>query len=311
MGSIEGYDGFARDMNKSSNSRLLMRLAPLCLTLGCKPPHPTISLHDAIQSRNINQVDSNLHWGCDVNARSGDRGMTSVQLASLVGDERIARLVVERGSARYEPWDALYGNDFGTIKYLLDRKPLDQGQAYSLYAAAIKHGSVEGVRYLASKGVDARVRDRLDLMGFGETRSGLMHEFVRASVYKVANDDLYTRLFNELLKASADMNAIDYSGQTPLGLAVDLNNSLAERLLRSKGALKKGNRYIEESQARFQAEQAEFQKELDKASRHDAERFAEEERLRVQEELQRPIQMEERAKQTEAFLDQLESQRIP
>lgn len=279
-------------MANRSSFRLLMHLAPALMVMGCKPPHPTYSLNDAIKARKVDQVESNLYWGCDVNATLKDSAMTPVQLASSLGDKRIVKLLVERGDAKYEPRDALYGNDLGTIEYLLDRKPLDQSQAYALYSAALNHYSAEGIRYLASKGMDASIRGQTDAAFLAENNSGLMHEFVRTSADAFADDDQCVRLFEELLTAGAEINATDENGQTPLGLAVELENHLAEKLLRAKGALYKGNRYAEEERAKFQADQAERQKEAEEASRPDAERLAEEARLWAEEQ-RRQAEIEE------------------
>lgn len=290
-------------MRKASEN--LLRFAPLLLCLGCgKPSHPTLSLHEAIKARNVAQVESNLYWGCDVNAKAGEPAMTSVQTAASVGDMRIAKLLVERGSATYDPEDALFGNDAATVAYLLNRQTLAPSKAVTFYLTAMKHGSVEGVRYLAAHHIDPNARDG------NRANQSVLHWFASDSavLYESRDPDRFTALFSALIDAGTNINATDDTGITPLGRAVEDQNEFAEKLLRSRGAIQRGDQQLESMRAQIQADQDQRERDAAEASRRVEEQSDEEARRRAEEDRRNQQEAAERWRQEQAFLNDQDAQ---
>ena len=61
-------------------------------------PRPTISLHQAAGTGNLEEVKSNLRWGADVNAPDDDLRMTPLHWAAIKGHTEVVALLLAKGA---------------------------------------------------------------------------------------------------------------------------------------------------------------------------------------------------------------------
>jgi ankyrin repeat protein len=76
--------------------QILITIAAVLL-VGCGPPPPDISIHDAAYDGNIEAVKQHLADGADVNGKDED-GYAPLHFAALVGHKEIAELLIANGA---------------------------------------------------------------------------------------------------------------------------------------------------------------------------------------------------------------------
>ena len=76
---------------------LITTIAAVVL-VGCGPPPPDISIHDAARDGNIEAVKQHLAAGTDVNAKDEYSGYTSLHHAANHGLNEIAKLLIKKGA---------------------------------------------------------------------------------------------------------------------------------------------------------------------------------------------------------------------
>ena len=76
---------------------LLLTTIAAVVLVGCGPPPPDISIHDAAGEGNIEAVKQHLGAGTDVNARDAN-GMTPLHNAAVYGHNEIAELLIAKGA---------------------------------------------------------------------------------------------------------------------------------------------------------------------------------------------------------------------
>jgi len=74
---------------------LLLTTIAAFVLVGCGPPPPDISIHEAAGTGNIEAVKQHLAAGADVNAKNED-GMTPLHFAG--GSKEVAELLIAKGA---------------------------------------------------------------------------------------------------------------------------------------------------------------------------------------------------------------------
>jgi ankyrin repeat protein len=76
---------------------LLLTTIAAVLVVGCRPPPPDISIHDAASDGNIEAVKQHLAAGTDVNAK-GISEWTPLRFAAFWGHKEIVELLIAEGA---------------------------------------------------------------------------------------------------------------------------------------------------------------------------------------------------------------------
>lgn len=209
------------------SKNLLVAILTLLLVTACSEPNrPTINIHRAVEIGDLDQLERNLYWGADVNAK-GPEGLTPLHKAAQKGSLVISRILVTQGAdlSALDP----QGHS-PLVKSLIARNPLLADylvkQGAKLDANAVLHetarlGSADRdvIDFLVKQGADIDHQDER-----GDTP---LHTAIRHNQRVVVK---------YLLIRGASLDRVNQAGQTPLGLATALQHEDIARLLRQFSA---------------------------------------------------------------------------
>ena len=212
--------------------QILITIAALVL-VGCGPPPPDISIHDAADEGNIKAVKQHLAAGTDVDARDGV-GETPMHAATFYGHKEIVELLIAKGA------DVNAKNDGGmtplhfatnegykeTVELLIaagaDVNAKNDGGSTSLFYAAFKgHKEIVELLIAADADVNAKIEDSSTPLHLAAVQG-------------------HNEIVELLIAKSADVNAKiedggSYKGVTPLDLAISRKQTETTDLLRKHG----------------------------------------------------------------------------
>ena len=77
---------------------LLLTTIAAVLVVGCRPPPPDISIHDAVEKGNVEAVKQYLNAGGDLEAKGGWGKRTPLHGAAKFGHKEIAELLIVKGA---------------------------------------------------------------------------------------------------------------------------------------------------------------------------------------------------------------------
>ena len=178
---------------------LLLTTIAAVVLVGCGPPPPDISIHEAVRNGNIEAVKQHIAAGTDVNAKSRF-GETPLLYAASKDSEEFVELLIANGA---------------------DVNPNISGGWNPLYSAALA-GRKEIVELLIAKGADVNVKNKRD----------------KIPLYAAARNDR-KEIAELLLAKGADVNAeINDSnsfGKTPLDVAIQFRQTATADILRKHG----------------------------------------------------------------------------
>lgn len=177
-----------------------------------KPERPSVSLFEAAEQGNLDQLKRHLYWGCDVNAVNSD-SQTPLGLAAKNGQVEVVKLLVSKGA--------------------------DATKAGALHYAA-EERQVKVIEALLNSGVDINTRDSsgytaLHMVGKKKILPATLPGFVISrEIQKDLSDQ--TIAANFLIAKGADVNARANDNSTPLHLAAINGQSGMCAFLVSHGA---------------------------------------------------------------------------
>jgi ankyrin repeat protein len=200
------------------------------ISLGSQPPPSADALYLAIRDGDIATVSAQLQGGADVNVKDRRGGATPLMYAAAYGTLDTMRLLLDKGAdvnvrnARNATALMWAVADIAKLRLLLDRgadvNAVSTSGRSALFLAVMSDQSDDTVKFLLTKGANARVIDSL-----GTTT------LVGATV---GND---TGTLRQMIAAGVDVNAAEgFLGFTPLMNAAQNGNLDAVKLLLSKGA---------------------------------------------------------------------------
>src|SRR5919201_1652016 len=73
----------------------IMVILSLALSACGEPERPTISIHRAAETGDMDQLKRHIHWGTDVNGRDSE-GSTPLHLAADKGHVEVAKLLIAK-----------------------------------------------------------------------------------------------------------------------------------------------------------------------------------------------------------------------
>lgn len=192
-------------------------------------PRPTLSLHDAAERGDVEQVQAHLHWGCDLN--SGDcEGETPLHRV-LVEDPEISRAWTsmilggilgrdpEEGPPEYACLDSAHAE---ILSILLDRgAKLDARDAHGRTPlfVAVAHKHLEAAALLLERGANPN-------RATGNGSTPLLSAVTCGAL----------ELVELLVERGADLNVRDVEGRTALAVAKELGWVPTASLLAAHGA---------------------------------------------------------------------------
>ena len=194
--------------------QLLITIAAVVL-VGCGPPAPDISIHDAVWQGNIEAVKQHLAAGTDVNAKNKYE-TTPLHHAAIKGHMEIAELLIEKGA------------DVNAKGALMGGTPLHE---------AANTGSKEIVELLIANGADMNAKDLKGMTVLHKTTDKEILELLIDNGADVNGADVDTKdisvstplhhaafkgrkeVVGLLIAKGADVNAISVAGRTPLDSA--------------------------------------------------------------------------------------------
>ena len=180
----------------------------------------------AVLSGNPEVITYLLSRGALVNARSGQNGSTALSYAVMAGRADVIKILLAAGARvdfRYREQQtvlhmAAAGRCTECVQLLLDAHcDMETGDAlgYSALDEAVLHGRADIASQLLRRGADVHRVHAFD------GRDALHQACVKG----------FAPLIPLLVAAGADPTARDWSGQTPLDLALDYKNDAAVRAL--------------------------------------------------------------------------------
>jgi ankyrin repeat protein len=212
--------------------RTLAAAAWICIaaaSVHAQNPAAPDPMYAAIRSGEVSRVEALLSAGADVNVKERRGGATPLMLASAFGSIDTMRMLIDKGAdvnarsgsgATALMWAA---TDLAKIRLLLDRgadvNAVSTLGRSVLLLAALSDGSAEIVKFLLSRGADARI-----------VAGDKMTTLLAAAI---GNDSETLRL---MLEAGVDVNAADAGGMTPLMRAAENGNTVSVTRLLAKGA---------------------------------------------------------------------------
>src|SRR5919197_958871 len=75
----------------------IMVILSLALSACGEPERPTISIHRAAETGDMDQLKRHIHWGTDVNVQDSEGG-TPLHWAALNGHVDVAELLIAKGA---------------------------------------------------------------------------------------------------------------------------------------------------------------------------------------------------------------------
>jgi len=148
---------------------LLLTTIAAVVLVGCRPPPPDISIHDAVEKGNVEAVKRYLNAGGDLEAKGGGGKRTPLHGAAMFGRKEIAELLIAKGAdvnaKNYGEWTPLHlaaGEGHKEVAELLIASGVDvnakaDGELTPLHFAADK-GHKEVVELLIAKGADVNFK---------------------------------------------------------------------------------------------------------------------------------------------------------
>ena len=212
--------------------QLLITIAAVVL-VGCGP---SVNIHEAAKTGNIEAVKQHLAAGADVNALDHE-GNTPLFYAVFNDQTKIIRLLIDKGAdvnGKRKAADhtngvtplheATWRSTIETMELLIDNgADVNMKRADGAIALhyAVWFGLKEQTEFLLSKGSDVKARD-----GDNDGATPL-----HLAVMRSPNNGII-----QLLVANeADFNDIDDSGKTPLDWAIEFDEPEIADLLRKNG----------------------------------------------------------------------------
>lgn len=206
---------------------LVITLALIGLLTGCdEPPQPTVNLHRAVHSGDLDQIKRHLFWKTDINQPGAD-GDYPLHVAVSQGRVVIARELLSHG-ARIDARDALgrtplhvalANGKIQAAQLLLERGADDDLQALLLDLANAQALDRDSIELLSARGIDLNAANPK-----GQTP---LHLAVAAANLKLAK---------QLISAGAKVNLADSSGKTALEIAEEQGEPTMVTLLEQYGA---------------------------------------------------------------------------
>jgi hypothetical protein len=194
-----------------------------------QPPRPTLSLHDAAERGDVEQVRAHLHWGCDLNAGDAE-GETPLHRV-LVEDPEISRAWTSR-----------------ILGGILGRDPEEEPPGYARLAAA--HAEI--LSMLLERGAKLDVRDAHGHTPLFVAVANKHPDAATRLLERGANPNLAAgngstpllsavtcgafELVELLVEHGADVNARTADGSTALAVAKELGWAPSAALLAGHGA---------------------------------------------------------------------------
>ena len=80
-------------------------VAVFSAAVGCGDGRPSKTLHKAVLTRDLAQIERHIHWNSDLNARD-ELGFSALDYAATKGLVNIAELLIEHGAHPDEPGEA-------------------------------------------------------------------------------------------------------------------------------------------------------------------------------------------------------------
>ena len=210
--------------------KYLITTIAAAVLVGCGPPPPDISIHEAVNNGNVEAVKQHLAAGTDVNAKNKYE-TTPLHHAAIKGHMEIAELLIEKGA------------DVNAKGAVMGGTPLHE--------AAIT-GSKEIVELLIANGADMNAKDLKRMTVLHKTTDKEILELLIDNGADVNGADVDTKDISvstplhraafegrkevaELFIAKgADVNAISFAGRTPLDEAQYIFEGYEEEMIVNK-----------------------------------------------------------------------------
>ncbi|RDH85127.1 MAG: ankyrin repeat domain-containing protein [endosymbiont of Escarpia spicata] len=190
---------------------LLVAISAFVLLLSaCSTPEPpTVNLYRAVHVGDIDQIERNLYWDADVNAPGPD-GRSALHVAAEKGRVVVIKILLKNGAA-IDQLDAAGQTPLGTA--LLARRTL--AAAY----LAKQGGSLDANNLLLqTAAVGSLDRDVLDFLIKQGADINTADDKGNNALHIAASKDQRIAA-KHLITGGIDLNAVNATGQTPLGIA--------------------------------------------------------------------------------------------
>ncbi|MDP6527145.1 MAG: ankyrin repeat domain-containing protein, partial [Kiritimatiellia bacterium] len=102
---------------------LLLTTIAAVLLVGCGPPSPDISIHDAASKGDIEAVKQHIAAGTDANAKTSG-GATPLHFAAQAGQKEIIELLIAEGA----DVNAKYNGGNTPLDWVIRSKPRDKAR---------------------------------------------------------------------------------------------------------------------------------------------------------------------------------------